>query len=158
MQPEIILGNLLDQPVEVIVNTWNRNIIPWWLLLPQGVSGAIKKKAGYAPFRELGRTGALKLRSAVVTSAGKLPYQAIIHVANINMFWRASAYSIRTSVISAMHIVNTRNYTSVAFPLIGAGSSGVSSKQAFQLMQETFLLIDTNALVMIVKYVSPKSH
>ncbi|WP_370389970.1 macro domain-containing protein [Snodgrassella alvi] len=119
------------------------------------VSGVIRKKAGYAPFRELGRTGALKLGSAVVTSTGKLPYQAIIHVAGINMFWRASAYSIRTSVISAMHIVNTRNYISVAFPLISAGSSGVSSKQAFQLMQETFLLIDTNALVMIVKYVSP---
>lgn len=105
--------------------------------MPQGVSGAIRKKAGYAPFRELVRTGALKLRSAVVTSAGKLPYQAIIHVAGINMFWRASAYSIRTSVISAMHIVNTRNYTSVAFPLIGAGSGGFSPEQALQFMQET---------------------
>ena len=94
----------------------------------------------------------------MVTSAGKLPYQAIIHVAGINMFWRASAYSIRTSVISAMHLVNTRNYTSVAFPLIGAGSGGFSPEQALQLMQETFLLIDTNALVIIVKYVSPKSH
>lgn len=94
----------------------------------------------------------------MVTSAGKLPYQAIIHVANINMFWRASAYSIRTSVISAMHIVNTRNYTSVAFPLIGAGSGGFSPEQALRLMQETLLPIETNARVMIVKYVSPKSH
>ena len=39
-------GDLLDQDVEVIVNAWNRNIIPWWLLLPQGVSGAIKRRAG----------------------------------------------------------------------------------------------------------------
>jgi hypothetical protein len=31
-------GDLLRQPVEVIVNAWNRNIIPWLLLLPQGVS------------------------------------------------------------------------------------------------------------------------
>ncbi len=94
----------------------------------------------------------------MVTSAGKLPYQAIIHVAGINMFWRASAYSIRTSVISAMHIVNTRNYTSVAFPLIGAGSGGFSPEQALRLMQETLLPIETNARVIIVKYVSPKSH
>lgn len=103
----------------------------------RGVSDAIKKKAGYAPFRELGRIGALKLDSTVVTSAGKLPYQAIIHVAGIDMFCYASAYSIRTSVISAMHIVNTRNDTSVAFPLIGAGSGGFSPEQALQLMQET---------------------
>lgn len=29
-------GDLLAQDVEVIVNPWNRNIIPWWLLLPRG--------------------------------------------------------------------------------------------------------------------------
>ena len=29
-----------------IVNAWNRNIIPWWLLLPHGVSGAIKGQGG----------------------------------------------------------------------------------------------------------------
>ena len=43
---EIVEGDLLDQDVEVIVNAWNRNIIPWWLLLPQGVSGAIKRRGG----------------------------------------------------------------------------------------------------------------
>ena len=42
MIPEIKQGDILNQDVEVIVNSWNRNIIPWWLLLPQGVSGAIK--------------------------------------------------------------------------------------------------------------------
>ena len=44
--PDIVDGDLLAQPVDVIVNAWNRNIIPWWLLVPQGVSGAIKRKAG----------------------------------------------------------------------------------------------------------------
>ena len=46
MNLEIVEGDLLDQPVEAIVNAWNRNILPWWLLLPQGVSGAIKRRAG----------------------------------------------------------------------------------------------------------------
>jgi hypothetical protein len=36
MKLHITEGDLLDQPVEVIVNAWNRNLIPWWLLLPQG--------------------------------------------------------------------------------------------------------------------------
>jgi O-acetyl-ADP-ribose deacetylase (regulator of RNase III) len=48
---EHVDGDLLDQRVDAIVNAWNRNIIPWWLLLPQGVSGAIKRRAGTAPFR-----------------------------------------------------------------------------------------------------------
>jgi len=88
---EIVEGDLLDQDVDVIVNAWNRNIIPWWLLLPQGVSGAIKRRAGKAPFREVGGHGAIPLGGAVMTSAGKLPFKAIIHVAGINMLWRASA-------------------------------------------------------------------
>ena len=54
-------GDLLDQPVEVIVNAWNRNLIPWWLLLPQGVSGAIKRRGGHEPFRELARKGVLRI-------------------------------------------------------------------------------------------------
>lgn len=64
---QIVEGDLLDQDVDVIVNAWNRNIVPWWLLLPQGVSGAIKKRGGFAPFRELGKLGPIPLGGAVIT-------------------------------------------------------------------------------------------
>ena len=57
MNLAIVEGDLLDQDVDVIVNAWNRNIIPWWLLLPSGVSGAIKKRGGREPFRELAKMG-----------------------------------------------------------------------------------------------------
>src|SRR4051812_28313162 len=67
----VVEGDLLDQPVDVIVNAWNRNIIPWWLLLPQGVSGAIKRRGGTGPFRDLRRHGAIPLGGAVLTSAGR---------------------------------------------------------------------------------------
>ena len=42
MNVSVVDGNLLDQNVDVIVNAWSRNIIPWWLLFAEGVSGAIK--------------------------------------------------------------------------------------------------------------------
>src|SRR6266446_9462190 len=99
-----VIGNLLDQDVEVIVNAWNRNIIPWWLLLPQGVSGAIKRRGGTAPFKEVRRYGSIPLGGAVLTSAGKLPFKGIIHVAGINMLWRASERSIRESVKNAVRL------------------------------------------------------
>src|SRR5262250_1975493 len=108
MQPELVTGDLLDQDVEVIVNAWNRNIIPWWLLLPQGVSGAIKKRGGIAPFKELAKHGPMPLGSAVLTSAGKLPFKAIIHVAGINLLWRASEKSIRDSIASAIRIASSK--------------------------------------------------
>ena len=83
MKVRIVEGDLLDQKTEAIVNAWNRNIIPWWLLIPQGISGAIKRRGGLAPFREVGRLGPIPLGGAVHTSAGRLPYKAIIHVAGI---------------------------------------------------------------------------
>jgi O-acetyl-ADP-ribose deacetylase (regulator of RNase III) len=69
----VVEGDLLDQPVEVIVNAWNRNFIPWWLLLPQGVSGAIKRRGGLEPFRELARHGLAKQESAVAARWWSMP-------------------------------------------------------------------------------------
>ena len=116
---EVVEGDLLDQNVDVIVNAWNRNIIPWWLLLPQGVSGAIKRRAGTAPFREVRRLGAIPLGGAVLTSAGELPFKGIIHVAGINMLWRSSERSIRDSVKNAVRLAHETGFTSIAIPLIG---------------------------------------
>lgn len=70
MTVRVVDGDLLDQRVEVIVNAWNRNIIPWWLLLPQGVSGAIKRRGGTAPFREVGRHGPIPLGGARSLAGG----------------------------------------------------------------------------------------
>ena len=37
MKVHCIQGDLLSTDVDAIVNAWNRNVIPWWLLIPQGV-------------------------------------------------------------------------------------------------------------------------
>jgi O-acetyl-ADP-ribose deacetylase (regulator of RNase III) len=150
--PRIVTGDLLDQPVEVIVNAWNRNIIPWWLLLPQGVSGAIKRRAGYQPFRELARHGPLPLGGAALTGAGRLDCRAIIHVAGINLLWRASRASIGQSVRSAMAIVNQQGFASAAFPVIGAGTGGFGESGALEIMLAAFAEIESRAEVRIVRY------
>ena len=152
MELRVIDGDLLDQDVEVIVNAWNRNIIPWWLLLPQGVSGAIKRRAGYQPFRELARKGPIPLGAAVETGAGRLPYRAIIHVAGISMFWRSSERAIRGCVRSALAIARERGYRSIAFPLIGAGTGGFSPERALDIMQDEARQIDFDGEVRFVRF------
>ena len=152
MTPAVVAGDLLDQQVEVIVNAWNRNIIPWWLLLPQGVSGAIKRRGGLAPFKELGRHGPLPLGAAVLTGAGRLPYLGIIHVGGINMLWRASEGSVRGSVRSAMRIVEEKGFASVAFPIIGAGSGGFDQTRALELMVDELVGLKSAAAVTIVRF------
>jgi len=152
MHVKVVDGDLLDQDVDSIVNAWNRNIIPWWLLLPQGVSGAIKKRAGLGPFRELGRVGAIPLGKAIETSAGKLPFKSIIHVAGINMFWRSSERSIRDSVRNAITLARERGYRSIAMPLIGAGSGGGKPDRIQAIIEDELAKCEFDGEVRVVRY------
>ena len=136
MSVKVVEGDLLDQRVDCIVNAWNRNIIPWWLLLPQGVSGAIKKRGGYQPFIELGRKGPIPLGGAVLTGPGKLPFRAIIHVAGISLWWRSSEESVRASVRNALSLARKEGFQSIAFPLIGAGTGGGKPERVLSIMVE----------------------
>ncbi|MBF0274729.1 MAG: macro domain-containing protein [Nitrospinae bacterium] len=155
MKPSIVSGDLLDQQVEVIVNSWNRNIIPWWLLLPQGVSRAIKKCGGTQPFREVSAYGPIPLGEARLTSAGRLPFKGIVHVDGINMFWFAAEYSVIQSVHNAMSVVEENGFHSAAFPLIGAGSGNRSDSWSLERMLDAFDTIESSVEAVIVTY-SPK--
>ena len=149
---EIVDGDLLDQEVAVIVNAWNRNVIPWWLLLPQGVSKAIKKRAGYAPFRELSRAGVLPLGGAVATTAGRLPYKSIIHVAGIGLLWTSSEKSVRASVRNALALASQRGFESIAFPLIGAGTGGAKRDRVIGWMSDEASAADYGGRIVIVRF------
>jgi O-acetyl-ADP-ribose deacetylase (regulator of RNase III) len=148
----VVEGDLLDQAVEVIVNAWNRNIIPWWLLLPQGVSGAIKRRGGTGPFRELRRHGAIPLGDAVLTSAGRLPFKAIIHVAGINLLWRASERSIRDSVRNAVALAHEKGFRSIGLPLVGSGSGGFNPERAKAIMLDEIQKVDAPLSVVLVLF------
>ncbi|MDD9969898.1 MAG: macro domain-containing protein [Myxococcales bacterium] len=148
----MIDGDLLDQECEVIVNSWNRNVIPWWLLLPQGVSGAIKRRGGTAPFRELAKRGPIPLGGAVLTGAGTLPFAAIIHVAGINMRWRASRTSIQDSTRNALALACEHGFAEIALPVIGAGSGGFDEAWAVKLILEEIERTDLDIGVTLVRY------
>lgn len=152
MNLKVVEGDLLDQNVEVIVNAWNQNIIPRWLLIPQGVSAAIRKRAGRQPFRELAQVGPIPVGGAVETSAGKLSFKSIIHVAGINIFWRSSEHSIRNSVRNAMQIVIDEGYRSVAFPLIGAGSGGGHPADVLKIIRDELRTVSYDGDVIITVY------
>ena len=155
MPTRIVTGDLLDQDVDVIVNAWNRNVIPWWLLLPRGVSGAIKRRAGTAPFRELARHGPIPLGGAVVTGAGRLQFRAIIHVAGINLYWLATEWSIRRCVRSAIARAGELGARSLAMPLIGAGTGGLRRGLVLAWMQDELDRCPFAGEVRLVCYAAP---
>ena len=152
MDLEVVQGDLLGQDVDCIVNAWNCNIIPWWLLLPQGVSGAIKKHGGHEPFRELAKKGRIPLGGAVLTGAGRLPFKAIIHVAGIGMLWRSSEVSIRLSVRNAIDLAKKHRFRSIAFPLIGAGTGGSKAERVLGIILSELSHLEFDGEVRIVQY------
>lgn len=97
-----VTGNLLDQPVEALVNPWNRNFVPRGLLLTGGISGQLKAVTGPGPWRDLARMGVLSVGDAVMTSAGDMAGpKYLIHVVGLNTFWRATAASVEACARSA---------------------------------------------------------
>lgn len=79
-----VLGDLLDQDVQAVVNPWNCNVFPAWFP-SSGVSGALKRRTGRAPWRQLRAAGWLRPGAAVVTGAGECDrFEAIIHVAGLH--------------------------------------------------------------------------
>lgn len=126
-------------------------MIPWWLLWPQGVSGAIKRRAGTAPFRELGWRP-MPLGTARATGAGRLPFRAIIHVAGIDLLWRASERSVSDSVHSAVGVATELGLSSLAFPVIGAGSGSMDEERALALIVEALAALAEGPVVTVVRY------
>ena len=118
--------------------------------MPQGVSGAIKRRGGTGPFKEL--HGSIPLGGAVLTSAGRLPFKAIIHVAGINMLWRASEWSIHQCVRNAMTLAHEQGFRSIAFPLIGSGSGGFNQERARAIMEDELGKIKSPMEVRVVVF------
>lgn len=146
---KIITGNLLSQDASCIVNPWNMNILPSWLYEPLGVSGQLKKSAGTAPFRELASYGLLRPGNAVLTSGGLLE-TPIIHVAALNLFWRSSEAIVTRCTQSALALADEKGFTSLAMPLIGAGTGGLSESKSLDTISSAFILSDSNCELRVV--------
>lgn len=94
------------------------------------------------------------LGSAVVTGAGRLPFRLIVHVAGIDMLWRASRESIQSSVRAALAAAEGHGLRSLAFPVIGAGAGGYPHDDALGLMREAFHALDSAIEVTVVTHPS----
>jgi O-acetyl-ADP-ribose deacetylase (regulator of RNase III) len=98
------------------------------------------------------KVGPIPLGGAVRTSAGRLPFKGIIHVAGINLLWRASERSIRDSVRNAVQLAVECEDRSVAFPLIGAGSGGFDVEGARSIMLDELREIEAPLEVIVVQF------
>lgn len=135
---ELVTGDISDARADAIVNAWNRNFIPHWLLVPQGVSKALRQRGGPEPFREVRRHGLLPLGGAVATGAGRLDARWVIHVAALHAYWVASEQSVRMGYGSALRVAGEVGARIIATPLLGAGTGGLYPARSCDLLLEAW--------------------
>ena len=113
-------GNLLEEPVEAIVNAANGR-----LAHGGGVAGVISRAAGPALQAEsdalVRKHGPFPTGSAVVTTAGKLPFKGVIHAVGPRYGEGDEGAKLVQALSSAFQEANRRGWKSVSFPAVSSG-------------------------------------
>jgi O-acetyl-ADP-ribose deacetylase (regulator of RNase III) len=115
-----VKGNLLDEPVDAIVNAANGH-----LAHGGGVAGVISRAAGPELQAESDRLvrerGPFKTGSAVVTTAGKLPFKGVIHAVGPRQGEGDEEAKLYQALTAAWQRARERGWSSVAFPAVSSG-------------------------------------
>ena len=113
-------GNLLDEPVDAIVNAANGR-----LAHGGGVAGVISRAAGPALQREsdllIEKQGPVPTGSAVVTTAGKLPFKGVIHAVGPRQGEGDEEAKLFRALVAAFACARERGWSSVSFPAVSSG-------------------------------------
>ena len=116
----MVRGNLLEEPVDAIVNAANGH-----LAHGGGVAGIISRAAGPALQQESDRVvaaqGPLPTGSAVATGAGKLPFKGVIHAVGPRYGEGDEERKLAKALTAAFALAAAKGWTSVAFPAVSAG-------------------------------------
>ncbi len=116
----MVLGDLLKQPVEAIVNAANGR-----LAHGGGVAGIIARAAGpalqEASERIVRERGVLPAGSAVVTTAGELPFKGVIHAVGPRMGEGDEEAKLIRALEAAFTRAAENHWTSLAFPAVSSG-------------------------------------
>lgn len=116
----MVKGNLLEQPVDAIVNAANGH-----LAHGGGVAGAIARAAGPELQIESERLvhahGPYASGEAVVTTAGKLPFKGVIHAVGPRSGEGDEQRKLRLALSNAFSMAAGRGWQSVAFPAVSSG-------------------------------------
>ena len=113
-------GNLLEEPVEAIVNAANGH-----LAHGGGVAGIIARAAGPALQAEsdeiLKRYGPFQTGTAVVTGAGRLPFKGVIHAVGPRQGEGDEETKLFNALTAAWACARQRGWESVSFPAVSSG-------------------------------------
>lgn len=116
----VVVGDLLQEPVDCIVNAANGG-----LSHGGGVAAAIAEAAGQALENEceniIQDQGRIPVTKSVVTTAGNLPFKGVIHAVGPRMGEGDEERKLARTLMLAFMQAQQRGWRSLAFPGISSG-------------------------------------
>ena len=116
----MVRGDLLKEPVEAIVNAANGH-----LAHGGGVAGIISRAAGPALQAEsdalVAARGPFATGSAVVTTAGTLPFKGVIHAVGPRYGDGDEENKLFSALTGAFRLARENGWDSVSFPAVSSG-------------------------------------
>ena len=116
----MVRGDLLKEPVEAIVNAANGH-----LAHGGGVAGIISRAAGPALQAEsdalAAARGPFATGSAVVTTAGALPFKGVIHAVGPRYGDGDEENKLFSALTGAFRLARENGWDSVSFPAVSSG-------------------------------------
>ena len=129
----LVRGDITERVVDAIVNSANSN-----LYHGGGVAAAIAAKGGKIIQEESDKIGYVATGNAVITSAGKLPCKAVIHVVGPREGEGKENEKLAQAINSVLELAQQNNFKSISIPAISTGIFGFpKDKCAKILVQES---------------------
>jgi len=116
----VVCGNLLEEPVEAVVNAANGR-----LAHGGGIAGILSRAAGPTLQAESDRIvrdrGTLPTGSAVATGAGRLPFRGVVHAIGPRQGEGDEGALLLRALGAAFEQANAAGWTSLSFPAVSSG-------------------------------------
>lgn len=124
-------GDITERKVDAIVNAAGS-----YLRHGGGVAAAIVRKGGQIIREESDKIGFVRVGSAAITSAGRLPCRAVIHAVGPMMGEGDEDRKLRQAIQSALNLAEKNSFKSISVPAISSGIFGFPKDRCASILVE----------------------
>ena len=125
----LVEGDITDLEVDAIVNAANTQLI-----LGSGVAGAISEKGGGSIQEECDKLGGTYVGGAIMTGAGNLKANKVIHAVGPRMGDGDEESKLRNATMNSLLLASEYKLKSIAFPAISTGEFGFPIDKCAEIM------------------------
>jgi len=125
----LVKGDITERKVDVIINAANS-----YLKHGAGVAGAIVRKGGSIIQQESDKIGYVPVGSAVITTSGNLPCNAVIHTVGPRMGQGNEDNKLRKAVQSCLRLATNKGFKSISMPAISSGIFGFPKDRCAKIL------------------------